>query len=106
MINHYVLSGFIHVPDNWYGSNYRIIFRPKEELGFRTKRELIVYRKAFRAYCKNYFRSSSTFAGHEKIQFLISKVEHLKEYEYCSSGPSFSCKHIYITPEDLNGTIR
>lgn len=102
-MKNYVLVGAIHVNDNWYGQNYRIILKPSDDknddVGYSTKKEVEQYLKKFKEYCKTYFKQFGD--GKCKISFTTSELENLIAFTYVSMGPSLSYTHYYITPEEL-----
>jgi len=98
----YILHGGIHLIDDWYGQNFRLVLIPEEDDYFKTKKEASAYRKDFKDYCKIYFdRMRNQMNPKVSIVYNISEREKLPTYIYCSNGPSYSCSENIITVKRL-----
>jgi len=88
-----VLAITWYIPDNWYGTNQRVILTADENAGFETAKEAKAFNSQLRAYVKQKYSISQKPA--------FTTVEKCPTYIYCSAGPSYSCTNIFVTPADL-----
>lgn len=90
-----------YVPDNWYGSNCRLILVPDNNLtGFETEKDAKKLAGKLAKYVtKTYLKKlkKSATAKDAKIEIF----ENLPTYKYYSLGPSWSCTNIFITVSQL-----
>ena len=101
-MKNYVLHGGIHLIDNWYGQNFRLVLIPEEDKFFKTKKDAKIHQKDFKNYCKIYFnRMRNNDNPKVSIVYNISEREKLLTYMYCGSGPSYSCSENIITVKRL-----
>jgi hypothetical protein len=82
-----------YIPDNWYGSNRRVILTPTKEIGFKTSSESRSYISLLKKYVKDRFEVKGTP--------VFKTIEKCPTYIYCGAGPSYGCTNSYITIEDL-----
>ncbi len=87
-----VLSAQWHTPDNWYGSNDRVLVEAQ------TKGELNKYKSALKKYVKDTYNAKVT----AKEMDFKNDVNDFVTYMYVSMGPSWSCTNHIITLDDLS----
>jgi hypothetical protein len=88
-----VLAATWYTPDNWYGSNDRVILLPEEGQGFSTAKEAKQYRGLLATYIKQKFG--------KKLKAEPTTIDKCPTYIYCGAGPSYSCTNHFITVAGL-----
>lgn len=88
-----VLSIQWHIPDNWYGSNRRVVLH--QEGGFKTKGEAKKLAKRLKRYAKEVYGFNC------KKEVTFSKFWECETYIYCGNGPSWACTNYFVTPQML-----
>lgn len=85
-----------HVRDDWYGKNYRIIFKGFDDNGFRTKTEAKKHLSMLKKFAFfKYGNSDIEFSKKYNI-IEIDEYKNLETYRYYSMGPSWSCTNISV----------
>ena len=106
--NAIVLTLEWYIPDDWYGTNKRLVLSLDGENGFKNASEANRYRSLFikcinRRFKKLVKRNDGT-SHKEKFKSTETKTGSLSSfptYIYCGAGPSYSCNNILITVSTL-----
>lgn len=88
-----VLAATWYTPDNWYGTNDRVILVLNETEGFSTAKEAKQYRSLLATYIKQKFN--------KKLKPEPTIIQNCPTYKYCGAGPSYSCTNHFITVDGL-----
>lgn len=101
----YVLTFNWWEDDGWYGNNYRILLSPSDGVGFVRKTDANKYRSALKKLIIE--RYSNGIKGRKILAKDMDCVERdtLVTYQYCGAGPSYYCKQIELTIDDLKKYI-
>jgi hypothetical protein len=86
------LSTLWHTPDNWYGTNDRVLVK-----GFTTKKELAPYKAKLKKYILEKYNVKIT----QKDMRITEDDVELTTYMHVSMGPSWSCSNHEVTKEEL-----
>lgn len=78
-----------YIPDDWYGTNKRIILIPEEGRGFVNAKEAKPYMSLFRTFVKQKYS--------QKEKPGMTTFSSCPTYRYCSAGPSYTCTNVIIT---------
>ena len=95
------LSHTWHIPDNWYGSNKRVILEKAKGVSFDSAKEAKQYKPLLVRYIKAKYETATEIKN--------STVKYGKAFELTTYihtiGPSYSCTNILITVEELEAFI-
>ena len=99
--NSLVLAFTWHIPDNWYGTNKRVVLSAFEGSGFSGMKEAKQYKTALVKYIKAKFQNVKPSG--KLLKF--GEVGGFPTYIYCGAGPSYACDNYYVTVQDLERFI-
>lgn len=85
-----------HVPDNWYGKNYRYVLSKSETEEFKNAKEAKAYRTTLVKLINHRHSLKLTIK-----RATFGKLSTYSTYRYCSAGPSYACQNIPITVLEL-----
>ena len=90
-----------YVPDDWYGSRYRVVLVPDETLSFADVSDAKKYAAKLSKWVNNKYIKNNGLKPVKTADAVIKPYGELPTYIYMSMGPSYSCRNINITISDL-----
>jgi len=90
-----------YVPDNWYGSRYRVVLVPDETLSFANISDAKKYAAKLSKWVNNKYIKNNGLKPVKTADVEIKSYRDLPTYIYMSMGPSYSCRNINITISEL-----
>lgn len=98
-----VLAYTWHVPNGWYGDNYRVVLLKEDSpMCFESAKEAKQYKSKLVRFIKAKHSSAKNVTG-KKLVF--GNYAEFATYTYCSMGPSYSCANYHVTVEELEAFI-
>jgi hypothetical protein len=101
-----VLTFEWYVSDDWYGERYRVVLLKEDSnIDFETLGEAKKYRSKLAKYINGKYK---IILGKERPTVKKMKIGNYGDfptYKYLGAGPSYSCKNIHVTVEQLEKLI-